>query len=341
MALVLADSKKTLHAIAATHSSPKRLLVIAKDMNIDENGNELTIAAAIPTFRREKELINTISYLLRQKAQLSEILVVDQSESHAPSVEKALSGWDAEGAVRWIRLTKASIPAAMNRALMESRADVVAFLDDDIVPEENLIGAHRAAHEEHCAAIVAGRIIQPWQIGVESSDAESFNFASKRARWIEGFMGGNFSVRRELGVRLGGFDENFVGVAYNFEEEFSHRLRRDNYRIYFEPKACVQHLKAPRGGTRIAGDHLRTWRPDHAVGAYYCALRTRHGLDRLLTVLRRLVKAVSTRHHLRKPWWIPATLIAELLGLVWALALAGRGPNYLSANSGQQSWRLP
>jgi GT2 family glycosyltransferase len=312
---------------------------MAKDMNIDENGIELTIAAAIPTFRREKELIDTISYLLRQKAQLSEILVLDQSESHAPSVEMALSSWDAQGAVRWIKLTKPSIPAAMNSALMEARADVVAFFDDDIVPQENLISAHLTAHGEPHTAVVAGRIIQPWQIGVDFSDDETFHFASMRPRWIEGFMGGNFSVRREVALRLGGFDENFVRVAYNFEAEFSHRLRRNGYRIYFEPKACVYHLKAPRGGTRIAGDHLTTWRPNHAVGAYYCALRTKRGLDRPLAVLRRLVKAVATRHHLQKPWWIPATLTAEVLGLVWALALASKGPNYVGAKPGQKQWQ--
>jgi len=37
---------------------------------------------------------------------------------------------------------------------------------------------------------------------------------------------------------------------------------------------------------------------------------------------------VATRHHLRRPWWIPLTLIAELRGMAWALALFLRGPKY-------------
>jgi len=36
-------------------------------------------------------------------------------------------------------------------------------------------------------------------------------------------MGGNFSVKRDLALRLGGFDENFVHVAYRFEAEFCDR----------------------------------------------------------------------------------------------------------------------
>ena len=38
-----------------------------------------------------------------------------------------------------------------------------------------------------------------------------------QAGWINDFMGGNFSVRREIALKLGGFDEQFVSVAYNFE----------------------------------------------------------------------------------------------------------------------------
>lgn len=307
--------------------------------NINTNVKKLSIAVAIPTFRRGKELVDTIYYILRQEGQPTEILVLDQSDTHAPSVEMALADWDAQGAVRWIKLTEPSIPAAMNRALLETQADVVAFFDDDIVPQDNLIVAHLEAHQRTNAAIVAGRVLQPWQISVDFSDDEMFHFASTRSRWIDRFMGGNFSVRRELGVRIGGFDENFVRVAYNFENEFSHRLRGNGYQIYFEPAACIYHLKAAKGGTRSGGNHLTTWRPNHAVGAYYCVLRTRRGLDRLLTMLRRLTRAVATRHHLQKPWWIPATLTSELLGLVWALWLASRGPSYVSNKLEKRQWR--
>jgi glycosyltransferase involved in cell wall biosynthesis len=276
--------------------------------------------------------------LLEQREQLSEILVLDQSERHEPAVQRALSSWAEQNFIRWIKLASPSIPSTMNKALVESRSDVVLFLDDDIIPEDNLIASHLSAHRKHEAAVVAGRVVQPWQEGLDFSQDETFHFASMYPRWINGFMGGNFSARRQVAISIGGFDENFVGVAYNFEDEFAYRLSRDGYSIYFEPKACIHHLKASGGGTRVAGDHLKTWRPDHSVGAYYCALRTKHGSSQVSTVLGRLFRAVSTRHHLQKPWWVPATLIAELLGLIWALVLAGKGPNYLSANSGQRSW---
>ena len=61
-------------------------------------------------------------------------------------------------------------------------------------------------------------------------------------------MGGNFAVRREIALRLGGFDEQFVRVAYNFEAEFAYRLSQAGCRIFYEPTACIHHLQSQRGG---------------------------------------------------------------------------------------------
>jgi len=41
--------------------------------------------------------------------------------------------------------------------------------------------------------------------------------------------------------------------------------------------------------------------------------------------------AISTRHHVCKPWWIPVTLLAELAGMGWALLLVAQGPRYLNS----------
>src|SRR5262245_15066879 len=233
-----------------------------------------SIAVAIPTFGRNQTLIDTIAHLLRQSVQPTEILILDQSPNHTPSALRALLDWNEQGTIRWVRLRRPSIPAAMNLALLKSGADVIVFLDDDVVPNDDLISSHLAAHKKLYTALVAGRVIQPWQEGLDFSEDEHFHFAACKSHWIDHFMGGNFSIRREIALRVGGFDENFVSVAYNFEHEFAYRLYSNGYQIYFEPSACLHHLKAFNGGTREIADHLRTWKPSHTVGAYYCALRT-------------------------------------------------------------------
>ena len=145
----------------------------------------------------------------------------DQTPSHTKEVEAGLATRDAHGQIRWLKLPFPSIPHAMNYALLIARHDIVLFLDDDIIPEEGLVRGHKEMHRAVFPEniIVAGRVIQPWQEGVDFSQDRHFHFASTVPRDIKEFMGGNFSINRRAALKLGGFDENFVRVAYKFEAE--------------------------------------------------------------------------------------------------------------------------
>jgi GT2 family glycosyltransferase len=290
------------------------------------------VTVIIPTYGRDHALTNTLSHLLAVAPAPEEIIVVDQSKEHTPEVVPILEAWDRSGAIRWLRLSEPSIPVAMNRGLIEASQQFVLFLDDDIIPGPDIIAAHARAIEKTGAGLVAGRVIQPWDETDDSINKSSL-FNSLSPAWVSEFIGCNFSVRRDVILRLGGFDERFVRVAYNFEAEFAHRLRRAGYRIYYEPLAMIRHLKIAAGGTRAYGDHLTSFRPDHAVGAYYFILRTWSGWPSLSRFLGRPLRAIATRHHLRRPWWIPVTLFAEISGMGWAVLLALKGPQYLNSRS--------
>src|SRR5262249_50720012 len=209
---------------------------------------QLTIV--IPTYGRGEVLLDTLRRLLALDPPAPEVIVIDQTEEHSSYVSCTLEAWQTSGCVRWVRQRHPSIPAAMNRGLLEASHPFVLFLDDDIIPDQELVAAHIGALETTGAALVAGRIIQPWQEGRDFSGDVDFHFATVQPAWIQDFMGGNFSVRRDVLLQLGGFDERFVRVAYNFEAEFAHRLRRAGHRIYYEPTAPIHHLKVTTGGTR-------------------------------------------------------------------------------------------
>lgn len=287
------------------------------------------ISIVIPTYRRNDVLVDTIRHVSTLTPAAHEIIVADQTERHDQATGALLGDWHAQGLIRLLRLSAPSVTHAMNAGLLAATGDVVLFLDDDIIPELGLVEAHRSAHALDKGDLIAGRVIQPWQAVSSTDDDAQTGFASTQAGPIMQFIGCNFSIPRKLAIDLGGFDENFLRVAYNFEAEFAHRLRRAGHQIYFEPQACLHHLKVPSGGTRTFGDHLTTTRGDHAVGAYYCLLRTWHGWRSLGALAYRPLRAIMTRHHLRRPWWIPVTLFAELRGLLWAVVLAARGPRYI------------
>jgi GT2 family glycosyltransferase len=276
-------------------------------------------------------LINTIQKVKGLIPAPAEILVIDQTEKHDKKIFDTLLELNKIGAIRWVRLPSPSIPHAMNVGLTEARSTIVLFLDDDIISESCLLEAHLQAHQETKAALVAGRVIQPWQEETDYLAGDTFHFASMEPKWVDQFMGGNFSIQRDIALAVGGFDENFVGAAYRFEAEFSNRISRIGHRIYFEPKACIHHLRVKDGGTRSYGDYLTSFRPAHPVGEYYYLLRTWSGSKSLISFLTRPFRAIISRHHMRWPWLIPATLVAEFSAMIWALVLNNRGPRLLDS----------
>ena len=290
------------------------------------------MSVVIPAYQREAVLIDTINYLLDLQPAPAEILVVDQTTDHEAGTQRGLAELESARSIRRVRLARPSITHAMNIGLEQAISPIVLFLDDDIIPGGNLIGAHARAHETG-SNIVGGQVLQPGEEPLaEAQETSEFHFRSSRPRYISELMGGNFSIKRDLALKLGGFDENFVRVAYRFEAEFASRALAAGEKILFEPAASIRHLKASKGGTRAYGDHLTTIRPSHSVGAYYYFIRSRGVPRRLGGILLRPFRAVITRHHLLRPWWILPTLTAEFLGFAWAVFLALRGPRLITGN---------
>jgi GT2 family glycosyltransferase len=287
-----------------------------------------TLAVVIPTFERHQTLVETVEQVLQAQPAADEVIVVDQSPAHPPEVQQRLDGLATGGRIRWLRMTEPSIPRAMNLGLRAATADLVLFLDDDVVPVRDLVARHAEAHREPGVVVVAGQVLQPGEEPEPLAGAR-FAFRSSLRQQVEEVMGGNFSVRRTAALECGGFDENFVQVAYRFEADFCRRICRHGS-IAFEPAAGIRHLRAGSGGTRSYGDHLRTARPAHAVGEYYYLLCDRSRPGRWRAFLGRPWRAIATRHHLTHPWWILPTLCAELIGMSWALALRARGPRLVS-----------
>jgi glycosyltransferase involved in cell wall biosynthesis len=305
------------------------------------------ITVAIPTFGRDQVLVGTIRYLLDQNPAAAEILVMDQTPKHDLSTEDQLRDWDEKGIIRWLRLEKPSITASMNVALREANYPIVLFVDDDIVPRIGLVGAHASVYEESDDIwAVSGQVLQQGeepatglgrytQNGLAASLDFSFYYTSRA--WVQSAMAGNLSVLRERALEIGGFDENFVGVAYRFETEFCRRIWKNGGKVLFEPAASVRHLRVDHGGIRRYGNHFSSPSPAHGVGDYYFALRQGVDLESILYMLKRPFRETCTRFHLRKPWYIPVKWVGELSAMIWATALALSGPRYISSDGSRKT----
>jgi GT2 family glycosyltransferase len=222
------------------------------------------VSVVIPTYLREGCLVNTLRYLLNQCEPPDEIVVVDQTSQHLPWVDKCLNDLQREGKVRWVRQGIANASLARNRGAAEARFEVLLYLDDDIIPSPTLVRDHRRYYESASVVAVAGQVFSGPEgmredFPVDQRDKLTrflSGDAPRRVRWI---IGSNFSVRRDLVIKLNGFDENFVPPGYYEENDFAERLAKANYTIIADPGLWIIHLAVRSGGHRLVRDRFPGW----------------------------------------------------------------------------------
>jgi hypothetical protein len=157
--------------------------------------------------------------------------------------------------------------------------------------------------------------------------ALEFDAAYDKSCEILSLMAGNFSMRRQTFLGVGGLDENFSGPCYRLEAELSHRIYRLlGRKVAFVPAARIVHLRAG-GGTRAFGTKDTWGHIGGSMGDYYFALRCLPVLQCAKYNLKRFVRAPLNRTTLRRPWLVPLLFLREAVAWFEAVGRAWAKPN--------------
>ena len=224
----------------------------------NSNVCRFTVCVAIPTYNREQVLIDTIAQVLAQEPLADEVLVIDQTAAHEPETEAFLRQHADVGNIRWVKQSPPNLPGARNRALAETKCDVLIFIDDDVELPEDFVEKHRRNYAEPQVVAVAGRIVQPG-LSVQARkkwppimDHRFFSLGSTdRKEGIASFRGCNHSLRVCSVIEIGGYDTNYIGWAWGEEADVAIRLWKTGGTIVFDPDASLKHLTLPTGGCRL------------------------------------------------------------------------------------------
>ena len=82
------------------------------------------------------------------------------------------------------------------------------------------------------------------------------NFDATERAYIDHVQGCNMSFRKEALIKAGGFDEQYRGSARLEETDLCLRIRRTGYKIVFDPKAELVHLKDTKG---CCAENYKQW----------------------------------------------------------------------------------
>ena len=213
----------------------------------------ITVTVAICTRERPEDLRRTLTALQALRPAALETLVVD----NAPASGATRQVVDSFPRVRYIEEPERGLNVARNRALQAARGDVVAFVDDDAVPEPEWLDGLMPNFQNPRVVCVTGLTLP---IALDTEAQELFE---SHCTFVRGFRrrvfdgqrdnplavgpvgaGANMAVRREAACRLGGFDERLDGgrpTRSGGDHEMFTRMLRGGHCIVYDPAAVAWH----------------------------------------------------------------------------------------------------
>lgn len=282
----------------------------------------------VPTLGRKRRALSLARQLVALRpAPIEVILVFQDPEEHAAAAAELAAR--TSGPPIHVRLEdRRSVTAARNTGAAFASGEFVIFIDDDCSPrdEDWLARLCRPLRADGGCVAATGPVLG-WHAA--SRGMTFFGNAApvvpllchpvgrpsaRRGNRASTVWGGNFAVRRDHFLSVGGFRADVFGSPCLYEEtEFSLRIRsRLSGTIRFVAEAVVVHDQDPAGGQRL---HSRTVSPEF-VGAHKrklvaCALGENTAMYRFSLVLNSVVFSfryllrgglASSRGYLRGVW---------------------------------------
>ena len=197
------------------------------------------VSVVVPTRGRAAYIEVTLDSLLAQRAGIEhEILVVDDG-----------GGVPQRPGVRYVsHPQRRGLNAARNSAILESRAPLIAFVDDDVLVPPGWLAALAEGAGRHRQAEAFGGPIRarfegrvPRGCGREDPPITTLDLgpADREADFV---WGANFAVRRSAIERIGPFNEAIVR-PHGDEEDWLERLRAAGGRIVYLAAAGLEHRR--------------------------------------------------------------------------------------------------
>lgn len=196
------------------------------------------VSVVMATYKRPELLARCLNALTHQTFDASryEIIVVDDGQDDATeeAVNRFAIAHEGRPAIRYLRPLGTRGPAgARNRGWRASAAPVIAFTDDDTVPDRDWLREGLAAITTEVSAL-GGRIVVP------TSDAPTDHEVVTRGLERAEFVTANAFVWRNALQAVNGFDERFLR-AWREDSDLHFSLLKHCGPIGWAPAAVVVH----------------------------------------------------------------------------------------------------
>ncbi|MEM8859809.1 MAG: glycosyltransferase, partial [Chloroflexota bacterium] len=271
------------------------------ESNAEPTGVLPTVSVVIPTINRPQMLATCLRSLEKLNDKPLEIIVVDNDPATSISAEVVAQFPQ----VTYLAQPRTGASQARNLGVQHSSGEIVAFVDDDEEVHSDWLTHLIQAFNRPEIACTTGLVL-PCAIETEAQD-----FFESRFSFVRGYRpvvfaqtffeqrqlggvpvwdiggSGNMAVRREIFLRLGGFDERLGGghAGCSEDTEFFYRLLNSGWEISYAPRAiCFHDHRIDREGLKR---QIYSYMRGHVTALLVQFLKTKNAnnLTRLFCVL--------------------------------------------------------
>ena len=220
------------------------------------------VSVIVPATREQsvvRETIQSLSYVLDDDN--VEVLVIDNTP-HA-SLKGVEQVFGDRLNIRWVHEPVAGLLSARHRGLLESRGDLLVYIDDDVTVGGTWLRSIVEAFEDSTVDMVGGRCLP--QYAVEPPSWISSHFTTSIAEgWMCGWLslidqgdqakvtepdlifGLNFAIRKRTLQSLGGFHPDCLPESVQYlqgdgETGLTRKFRERGLKAIYQPEAVVRH----------------------------------------------------------------------------------------------------
>lgn len=176
-----------------------------------------------------------------------EVIVV--SDGSTDGTDAYLETYRGMMKLRWLPQVNKGPAAARNAGVQKAVGEYIVFVDDDVVPEPQLLEEHARSHSKAGRDVVVlgplltpdGFKMAPWVRWEQEMLMKQYK-ALLRGDWqatARQFYTGNASLRRSHVIVAGGFDENFRRAE---DVELAYRLAKNGLEFVFNIQAAGLHF---------------------------------------------------------------------------------------------------
>jgi glycosyltransferase involved in cell wall biosynthesis len=209
----------------------------------------MRVSIVVPTFNRSGLLHQTVPALANQQTipgLTYEVIFVSNGSTDDTADVLQNAERQFPGIIRYFRIEPTGGPSApRNYGIRASTGDILIILDDDVLPNPDLVLRYAEFHqqypERHHAA-VGESYVPEHLLRDPMSLFHVFPYDSvrnlDRLTYLH-FWTCNVSLKREFMIDFGMFDETFL---YYEDILCAHRLQENGMHLHFWPQARGQHL---------------------------------------------------------------------------------------------------